>query len=139
MANPVNLTIDLDGSSGNAAGYISGVTNAGWTQRAVVSVVDANKNPVVNGTFQGKGEKNTPIPLTTGGYLLQFTSAVLPLTVTVTLSYDPNGTFQPNNPDKVISNQLVDNQFVETYQITSEDWVDKDYNDLILTATFIKH
>jgi len=110
MPNPVIQTIDLDGSSGNAAGYISAVTNAGFTQQAIVTVTDSIGSVVANSTFQGNGEGNTRTPLTSGGYLLSFSGTKLPLTMNVPLNYDPNGSFIPNSPNKVISTQLVDNK-----------------------------
>jgi len=139
MPNPVIETIDLNGAQGKAAGYIAATTNAGFTQQAVVTVTDSKGNTVASGTFQGNGENNTPMPLTSGGHLLQFSGATIPLTLNIQCSYDPNGTFQPNAPNKVVVNQLVDNPMVETYQVTAEDYVDNDFNDTILTATFIAH
>lgn len=139
MPNPVIQTIDLGGSTGQAAGHIAGTTNAGFTQQAVVKVTDANGTVVAQGTFQGNGENNTPISLTTGGTVLSYSGAQLPLTLNIQFNYDPNGSFMPNDPSKVIVNTLLDTPAVEAIQMTAEDYVDNDFNDLILTSVTISH
>lgn len=139
MPNPVIQTIDLGGSTGLAAGHIAGTTNAGFTQQAVVKITDATGAVVAQGTFQGNGENNTPIPLIGGGTVLSYTGAQLPLTLNVQFNYNPNGSFVPNDPSKVIVNTLFDNNSVEVIQMTSEDYVDNDFNDLILTSVTLGH
>jgi hypothetical protein len=139
MPNPVNQTIDLSGNTGLAAGHLAGTTNAGFTQQAIVSVTDKNGKVVASGTFQGNGENNTPISLTTGGTVLSFSGAQLPLTLNVQFNYDPNGRFTPNQANKVVVNTLVDTKSLEAIQMTSEDYVDNDFNDLILTCVVLGH
>lgn len=139
MPNPANITIDLGDTTGSAAGHIACTTNAGFTQRAKVTVTGSDNHVVATGIFQGKGEKNTRTSLVGGGTVLSFEDAILPVTVNVSLSYDPNGTFEPNVPDKVIVSQLFDTPSAEAYQITSEDSIDNDFNDLIMTIIALKH
>lgn len=139
MANPVTQTIDLGGSTGLSAGHIAGTTNAGYTQQAVVKITDSTGKVVAQGTFEGSGENNTPIPLVGGGTVLSYTGAQLPLTLDVQFNYNPGGGFVPNDPGKVIVNTLFDNNSVEVIQMTSEDYVDNDFNDLILTSVTLAH
>lgn len=137
--NPVITQIDLNGATGNASGHITCTTNAGFTQQATVTVTDANSKVVASGIFQGKGEHNQVIPVTTGGTVLSFSNAVLPLKLEVECKYDPNGSFVPNAPDKVIMTKPLDTKSVEFVQITSEDWVDDDFNDLIFNCVSVSH
>jgi hypothetical protein len=131
MSNPVIQTINLNGATGNATGFITCQTNAGFTQRAVVTITDATGNTIASGTFQGNGEGGTPTPLTTGAYTLDYTG-VLPFTLNVAFSYNPNGTFYPNDPSKVIESIPYNHKIIEHISIISEDSVDNDYNDIIM-------
>ena len=139
MPNPANVVIDLANTSGNVTGHIGCVTHAGFTQKADVTLKDSNNKVIAQGTFKGEGEGGLPIPLEGGGTTLSFTEASLPLTLSVSASYDPNGTFLPNDPDKVVVTKPVNTSSTETCQIKSEDSYDGDTNDLILTCVALKH
>lgn len=139
MSNPYTQIIDLTGASGNAAGNIACTCNAGWTQQAIVTVTDSTPSVVASGTFQGNGEGNQPVPLTSGGTVLSYSGALLPLTLNVQFNYDPNGSFQPILSQNVFPTTLFDNNGIEAIQITVEDYVDNDKNDLILTSITMKH
>ncbi|MEP1035297.1 hypothetical protein [Ekhidna sp.] len=141
MSNPVVQSINPSGATNQVAtGHISCVTNAGFTQRAEVIVKDADQKVVAQGTFQGKGENNTPAPLQpSGGNVLQYTNAKLPLTLEATFAYDPNGSFENNAPNKVFTTIPFNDHGIEVATILSEDWVDNDFNDLVLRSITVAH
>lgn len=137
MSNPVNQIINLNGATGNATGFITCQTNAGFTQRVIVTITDATGSTIASGTFEGKGEGATPTPLTTGGFTLNY-SGVLPFTLNATFYYNPNGTFTQNDPGKVIESIPYNHQMIEHITIKSEDSVDGDYNDIIFDSITYK-
>lgn len=140
MANPINQIITVEGAPGICAGHIACVANAGYTQQAVVTVTDATGTIVASGTFQGSGEDNAPVPLTSGGTVLSYTDAVLPITLNAQFNYSPDGSkFLPNEPDKVNLVILYNDYFSELLQVTAEDSVDGDFNDIIMTSVTLRH
>lgn len=142
MSNPVNQSINPQGATNTvASGTISCVTNAGFTQRAEVTVTDADGTTVAQGTFQGKGENNTPAPLMSpaSGTVLSFQNAKLPITLAATFAYDPNGSFVNNAANKVFTTIPYNENGIEVITILSEDWVDNDFNDMVLRSVTIAH
>lgn len=136
----INQLITVGGAPGTCAGHIACVANAGYTQQAVVTVTDALGTIVASGTFEGSGEGNTPVPLISGGSVLSYTNAVLPVTLNAQFNYSPDGSkFLPNEPDKVSLIILYHDDFSELVQISAEDSVDGDFNDIIMTSVTIRH
>lgn len=140
MANPISQTINpVGGTQPTASGSISCVTNAGYVQKAVVSVVDADGKVVASGTFEGSGENNTPAHIVGGGTTLAYSGAKLPLTLNAEFFYKPGGNFISNAPNKVFLTIPFNDHGVEFITILSEDWVDNDFNDMVLRSTTIAH
>ncbi len=141
MSNPISQTINPIGATNTvASGTISGITNAGFTQKVSVSITDADGKTVASGTFEGKGENNAPAKLVPeGGTVLTYENAKLPLTLSAEFFYDPNGSFTPNAGNKVFPNIAFNDHGIEVITALSEDWVDNDFNDMILRSTTIAH
>ncbi|NME71591.1 hypothetical protein [Flammeovirga aprica] len=140
MANPISQPINPKGATNTVAtGTISCVTNAMNMQKAVVSVVDADGEVVVSGTFEGSGENNTPAHVVGGGTTLTYSGAKLPLTLNAEFYYNPGGGFVANAPNKVFLAIPLNDHGVEFITILSEDWVDNDFNDMVLRSTTIAH
>jgi hypothetical protein len=140
MANPISQIINPIGSTQPvASGTISCVTNAGFTQKVTITVKDSDNEVVASGTFTGKGENNAPAHLPGGGTVLTYENAKLPITLNAEFFYDPNGSFTPNASNKVFPNIAYNDHGIEVITILSEDWIDHDFNDMILRSTTIAH
>jgi hypothetical protein len=139
MNNPNKISIDLAGASGNASGYITCTVSASYNQKVVVKVTDKNQIVVADGTFEGSGLRNVTLPLQDGKTVLNFDSAELPLTLYYESFYNSGSGYVHNKPDNVLFNQHLDTRAIEALQITSEDWIDNDFNDTILTFVAVSH
>ena len=141
MSNPISQIINPIGATNTvASGTVSCITNAGFTQKVSVSITDTDGNTVASGTFEGKGENNTPAKLVSnGGTVLPYENAKLPLTLNAEFSYDPNGSFIKNAANKVFPNIAFNDHGIEVVTVLSEDYIDHDFNDMILRSTTIAH
>lgn len=143
--NPLHQSIGCP--TGQATIIIHGVTNAGYMQRVTITNPSNGTTPVPGAptsiVFQGSGENAATMAVSLNGVVQ--TSPIVHLanwpaefTCTILAQYSADGgsTWQDNSSQNIRTNLTsTGNYAIFTYE--SEDWIDNDFNDAILSFMFI--
>lgn len=104
---------------------VQAYTNASFTQRVTLSAEDGTTK-----VLTGSGERNTPMPNGTYGFMTPATSRS-PLGWTVIVKVESSNSGGQYQPSQVMLGSCTVMYFTLS-MVVSEDWVDQDWNDAVV-------